>query len=184
MIREPHTPRADWREQMERIGFGFHSIDGLYWQENYAYRFTEAQIDLLDDVTLELHEMCLDAASTLIRTGDLSTLAIDARWQTQIESSWNAREPVLLGRMDLVYDGENVPKLLEYNADTATSLMESSLAQWNWLQHVHPEANQFNSLHEKLIARWRVIDGYWKQNEVKSKSCCKFTLSNPSQLTN
>lgn len=165
MIREPQKPRPNWQAKMEKIGFGFHSIDGLYWQENYAYRFTEAQIDLIDDVTLELHHMCLEVAGDLIRRGDLALLAINARWQSAIEHSWNEREPGLLGRMDLVYDGLNPPKLLEYNADTPTSLMESSLAQWVWLQDVHPDADQFNSLHEKLIERWRFIRHYWSSHD-------------------
>ena len=149
---------------MQEIGFGFHSIDGLYWQESYAYRFTPEQIDLIDDVTLELHQMCLEVAGDLIRRGDLSRLAIEQRWQTHIESSWEKREPGLLGRMDLAYDGHNPPKLLEYNADTPTSLIESSLAQWLWLKDVHPEADQFNSLHEKLIARWQFIRNYWQSH--------------------
>ena len=91
MIREPQKPRPNWQAKMEKIGFGFHSIDGLYWQENYAYRFTEAQIDLIDDVTLELHHMCLEVAGNLIRRGDLARLAIDARRQSAIEHSWNER---------------------------------------------------------------------------------------------
>ena len=40
--------------------------------------------------------------------------------------------------MDLRYDGKGPPKLLEYNADTPTSLIEAAVAQWNWLQAVHP----------------------------------------------
>lgn len=168
MIREPHTPRADWQAQMESIGFGFHSIDGLYWQEAYAYRFSANQIDLIDDVTMELHHMAMDVVDELIRRGNVSSLGIDPRWQAQIESSWRRAEPPLLGRMDLVYDGTSPPKLLEYNADTATSLIESSLAQWNWLCHTHPEADQFNSLHEKLIEQWQHIRAYWRLHDTRT----------------
>lgn len=32
-------------------------------------------------------------------------------------------------------DGETPPKLLEYNADTPTSLFEASIVQWNWEEH-------------------------------------------------
>ena len=46
-------------------------------------------------------------------------------------------------------------KLLEYNADTPTALVEASVAQWFWLQDTHPEADQFNSIHERLIEAWR-----------------------------
>jgi glutathionylspermidine synthase len=67
--------------------------------------------------------------------------------------------PSLYGRFDLSYDGRNPPKLLEYNADTPTSLIEAAIAQWHWLQELHPDEDQFNSLHERLIARWQALAG-------------------------
>jgi glutathionylspermidine synthase len=74
-----------------------------------------------------------------------------------VESSWRAREPSLFGRFDLAWGGTGAPKLLEYNADTPTSLVESSLAQWQWVTQTHPGADQFNGLHEALIERWGEI---------------------------
>lgn len=68
--------------------------------------------------------------------------------------SWERQEPSLYGRMDLHWDGTGAPKLLEYNADTATSLFESSVVQWEWLTCAYPDADQFNSVHEALIAAW------------------------------
>jgi glutathionylspermidine synthase len=56
---------------------------------------------------------------------------------------------------DLAYDGSGPPKLLEYNADTPTALVEASVAQWFWLRELHPGADQFNSIHERLIDAWR-----------------------------
>lgn len=57
----------------------------------------------------------------------------------------------------MIADGINPPKLLEYNADTPTSLLESAVAQWYWLEDKFPALDQFNSLHEKLIDRWSVL---------------------------
>jgi glutathionylspermidine synthase len=59
--------------------------------------------------------------------------------------------------MDLCWDGTGPPKLLEYNADTPTSLYESSVVQWEWLTSVQPDADQFNSIHEALIAAWPAL---------------------------
>jgi glutathionylspermidine synthase len=64
-------------------------------------------------------------------------------------SAWS-----LYGRFDLVWDGTGAPKLLEYNADTPTSLYESAVVQWEWLTCAYPDADQFNSIHEALIAAW------------------------------
>jgi glutathionylspermidine synthase len=57
--------------------------------------------------------------------------------------------------MDLAWTGEGPPKLLEYNADTPTALIEAAVVQWDWLEDVHPEHDQFNSIHERLVAGWK-----------------------------
>ena len=73
-----------------------------------------------------------------------------------VADSWRNRERNLYGRMDFRYDGNGPAKLYEYNADTPTSLYESAIFQWVWLeqameQGLIPEgADQFNSLHERL----------------------------------
>lgn len=157
MQRENLTPRPDWRERFEELGFYFHSIDGIYWDETACWHFSEAEIDLLDDVTVELHQMCLNAVAEVINKRRYAQFAIPPEFIPYIEASWAKREPSLFGRFDFSYDGVNPPKLLEYNADTPTSLIEASVAQWNWLQAVYPQHDQFNSLHEKLIARWQAL---------------------------
>ncbi|HEV3240612.1 MAG TPA: glutathionylspermidine synthase family protein [Casimicrobiaceae bacterium] len=161
MERLDVTPRPRWREDCEAIGFTFHSMDGVYWDESHCYRFTADEIDVLEAATKELHTLSLRAVEAVIAENRLAELAIPPAFADYIKASWNAREPTLLGRFDLAFDGVNPPKLLEYNADTPTALLEASVAQWQWLQDTvrtrTPAADQFNSLHEKLIAAWRVI---------------------------
>jgi glutathionylspermidine synthase len=36
-------------------------------------------------------------------------------------------------------------------------LVEAAVAQWYWLEEVFPEADQFNSIHEKLIRGWKKL---------------------------
>ena len=36
------------------------------------------------------------------------------------------------GRFDLVFDGKNEPKMLEYNADTPSLIIESGDLQLDW----------------------------------------------------
>jgi glutathionylspermidine synthase len=59
----------------------------------------------------------------------------------------------------LAFSTEGAPKLLEYNADTPTALVEASVAQWFWLQDTQPSADQFNSIHERLIEAWKRFAG-------------------------
>lgn len=158
MIRTSQTVRRNWQQQFEELGFSFHSIDGLYWDERYAYSFTAAQIDKLESATEELHQLCLQAVDHVLRNDLLDRFAIPEKFHSLIAESWQARDFSLYGRFDLSWDGTGEPKMLEYNGDTPTSLIESSVAQWYWLQDVMPEADQFNSLHEKLIEQWRTLE--------------------------
>lgn len=163
MKRLDMIPRPDWPKKMEDLGFSFHSIDGVYWDERACYRFTREEIDTLEIATNELHQMCIEAAGHVIDKGDYARFAIPEAFIEKVERSWNDDEATLFGRFDFSWDGRGAPKMLEYNADTPTSLIEASVAQWYWLQEVvmpgQPKADQFNSLHEKLITRWQEIGG-------------------------
>jgi len=163
MKRIDMLPRPDWPQRMEDLGFGFHSIDGIYWDERACYEFSAAEVDTLEEATADLHQMCIAAAGHVIDSGNYERFAIPPEFIPLIERSWNDDEATLFGRFDFSWDGragdKNAPKLLEYNADTPTSLIEASVAQWDWLQQSimprKPHADQFNSLHEKLIERWK-----------------------------
>ena len=157
MQRELLIPRPDWPRKMEEVGFGFHSIDGIYWDERACYQLTTGEVDMLESVTNELHEMCIEATTRVIDREMFEQFAIPPDFVPLVLASWNDDAPTLFGRFDLSWDGKSPPKMLEYNADTPTSLIEASVAQWYWLKDVKPDADQFNSLHEKLIARWREI---------------------------
>jgi glutathionylspermidine synthase len=150
------TPRQGWEELVERLGMTYHTIDDeTYWDESACYRFTAAEIDTLDMATAELQRLCIEAAERIIRERLYQQLGIPERFIPDIVASWERDDPSLYGRFDLAYDGSGPPKLMEYNADTPTSVLEASVVQWFWLQDRFPEADQFNSIHEKLIASWK-----------------------------
>ena len=142
---------------MEEVGFAFHSIDGVYWDERACYRLTAGEVDMLEAVTNELHEMCIKVAQHVIDHNMFDQFAIPPAFVPLVVDSWNNDESSLFGRFDLSWDGRSPPKMLEYNADTPTSLIEASVAQWYWMKEVKPDADQFNSIHERLIECWREI---------------------------
>ncbi len=148
--------RPDKAAKLESIGLSFHDWD-QYWKEDVAYRFTLAQVDHLEEVTEELHQLCLQAVDHVIEHGRLGELGIPPAFHAAIAHSWQAGDASLYGRFDLAYDGHGPAKMLEYNADTPTSLLESAVAQWYWMEDVFPGADQFNSLHDKLVQRWQAI---------------------------
>jgi hypothetical protein len=74
-----------------------------------------------------------------------------------VAEAWHRRAelPSVYGRFDLRYDGTGPAKLLEYNADTPTSLVEAASPQWFWMEERFPGADQWNSLHERLVDAWK-----------------------------
>jgi len=156
MQRHSCSPRRDWHQRVESIGLTYHSHEhGPYWDESACYEFTAPEIDALEAAAHELHYRCIDAADTVIRRGWWDRLGIPAAAISTIVRSWERDDFSLYGRFDLAFDGQGPPKLLEYNADTPTALVEAAVAQWFWLQDTHPDADQFNSLHERLVEAWR-----------------------------
>lgn len=160
MQRIPVPEREDWRATAEEHGFPFHSIDNdPYWDESAYYRFTLKQIeDDLEDPSEEIEGMCFAVVERAIADEDvLQRLAIPRAFWDYIASTWKRQERNLYGRLDFSYDGSGPAKLLEYNADTPTTLYESSIFQWIWLEQamerglIPQGCDQFNSLHERLL---------------------------------
>jgi glutathionylspermidine synthase len=156
VTRQDTQPRPGWQAKVEALGLNYHTTASEpYWDESVCYRFTAAEIDQLEAATNELHRICIEAAAHVIEKALYSQFGIPKRFIPLIVNSWEREDLSLHGRFDLRYDGAGEPKMYEYNADTPTSLLEASVAQWYWLEEVMPKADQFNSIHEKLIARWK-----------------------------
>ncbi|MEO9157029.1 MAG: glutathionylspermidine synthase family protein [Kofleriaceae bacterium] len=126
------------------------SAEGTY------YELTAAEADTIAAATAELHAMCIAAVGRVIRDRRYREVGLDPLSAQLVERSWNRRDPALYGRMDLAFGPDGVPKLLEYNADTPTSLLEAAVTQWTWLEAC-AKGDQANALHEQLIARWRAL---------------------------
>jgi glutathionylspermidine synthase len=158
--------RPDWRDTASKVGFSFHSLNGEpYWDESAYYAFTLEEIERdIEAPTGEIDAMCRELVSRAVDDERmLRALRIPERFWTYIAASWKRGDPSLYGRLDFAYDGCGPAKLLEYNADTPTSLFESAVFQWLWLEEASARnilpraADQYNSLHECLIAGWRAV---------------------------
>lgn len=164
MQRISIAERDDWRPQAEALGFNFHTLYGAaYWDETACYRFNLKQIeDDIEDPSGEIENMCFDVVGRAINDEEiLRKLAIPETFWDYIRNSWMGQDRNLYGRLDLSYDGNGPAKLLEYNADTPTSLYESAAFQWVWLEQamereiIPPGCDQFNSIHETMVAAFR-----------------------------
>ena len=161
MERLTLAPRSDWVKKVEELGLIYHhTANNVYWDESAYYAFTSRDIDKLEAATNELQRLCLEAGQHIIDKKRYAELGIPASAVPMIEWSWNAEPPAIYGRFDLAYDGVGPPKMLEYNADTPTALLEASVVQWYWMKEQFPQADQFNSIHERLVAKWKELRDY------------------------
>lgn len=155
---ETNPPRPDWRAQVEAAGLVWHGAGSSpYWTEDQHLVLTLKAAETLEDAASELHALCLEACEEIVKRGWWNRLAIPEAAIGLVQTSWMASDFSLYGRFDLAWDGTGQPKLLEYNADTPTSLLEAAVIQWQWLEAIAPESDQLNSLHEALVERWKSI---------------------------
>jgi glutathionylspermidine synthase len=126
MQRVLDLPRPNWVNRVEEQGLSYHThtqagIAISYWLESAYYEFSIAEIDWIEQVTNDLHEMCIKAAERIIEKGWITTrLALPESAVPLIEASWEKDERSLYGRVDFSYSPSlsEHPKFLEYNGDT------------------------------------------------------------------
>eukprot|EP00927_Polykrikos_kofoidii_P071932 TRINITY_DN6810_c1_g1_i1.p1 TRINITY_DN6810_c1_g1~~TRINITY_DN6810_c1_g1_i1.p1 ORF type:complete len:1098 (-),score=155.66 TRINITY_DN6810_c1_g1_i1:84-3356(-) len=176
--------RSNWKDRCEDAGFLFHSAAGIrwspdwmgsyghqdpYWCEDAAYVFSARGADELSRASWEIHNMCLEAVERVVNDeGLMDRFEIPVCTRDAVRRSWQHRQPDLIGRFDMLYDGQSPPKLLEYNADTPTLLIESSAVQAQWREDRHATGirltngsslvssnfTQFNHIESALLASW------------------------------
>ncbi len=179
MERIKISSRNNWQKAVENLGFGFHTTDVPYWDESAYYRFSLTEIEQIETATNTLCELCLKAVQHVIDNKLYAKFHIPENYIPYIEKTWNEEHPSIYGRFDLCYKNGKI-KMLEFNADTPTSLYEAGIVQWFWLQDFDKSKDQFNSIHEKLIAYWKYLKVYLQPGKLHF-TCLKETLED---LTN
>ncbi|WP_226662395.1 glutathionylspermidine synthase family protein [Microbulbifer aggregans] len=179
----PINPRPDWKERAREFGFGFHTMYGEpYWDESAYYQFSLKQIEQdLEAPTEEIHQMCLDVVNRVVADDELMRRfrIPECHWNL-VRDSWQNGDPSLYSRFDFAYAGQGPAKLYENNADTPTSLFETGFWQWLWLEDnvdrgaLPRQADQFNSLQEKLVNRFRDLQ-FLTPDRALHFACCKDT---------
>ena len=180
MERITLPPRADWRDKAAAVGFGFHTLYGEpYWIDDAAYRFTMDEIEgAIEPAAEALHALCLELVDSVVEDEvALTRLHIPVERHELIRESWRAGDRHLYGRFDLAWTGAGSnggsPKLLEYNADTPTSIFEAAFFQHNWLIDqveagaLPNGADQFNWLQESLVEAF----GTWEADRIFHFAC-------------
>jgi len=120
--------RDDWHATAESAGFDFHTIDGeRYWDERAYYGFSLDEIErAIEAPTGEIDAMCLELVDRAVDDENyLRRLKLPEAFWPLIAESWHRDDGSLYGRLDLSFGAHGPAKLLEYNADTPTSIFEA-----------------------------------------------------------
>ncbi|HWM07608.1 MAG TPA: glutathionylspermidine synthase family protein [Actinophytocola sp.] len=166
MHRHLLDPRPGWERIVTEQGLIFPITtrpDGTtvpYWNETAWYEFSLTEVLLLESATEELWAMCLDAAGYLAATSTDARLGLPAGSLELIRESIRRGDQSVYARFDLAPNGTDLAtgtpaRMLEINGDTPTGLVETGVAQWRWIEDILPGTDQWNSVHDRLVQRWR-----------------------------
>ena len=144
---------------LESIGFGWHTdLDGSRYISNELVSITQDEAEAFYEATNELYDMYVAAAEYVINNDLFHELGIPFNLVDTIKASWeNDVHWHLYGRFDLAggIDGKPI-KLIEFNADTPTSLFETAIIQWAMLKFNNlDEVAQFNDVYEALVENFK-----------------------------
>ena len=144
---------------LESIGFGWHTdLDGSRYIADELVSITDDEAEKFYEAANELYDMYVAAAKYVIDNDLFHELGIAFNLVDIIKASWeNDVHWHIYGRFDLAggIDGKPI-KLIEFNADTPTSLFETAIIQWAMLKFNNiNEAKQFNNLYEALVENFK-----------------------------
>ncbi|HYG83291.1 MAG TPA: glutathionylspermidine synthase family protein [Verrucomicrobiae bacterium] len=191
-------PRQGWRAQVHSEGLVYnHALlpDGKmvdYWREDAYYVLSPTEVEVLEKATDRLYGMYYDLTEHLLGRSDIRSilegLTVPYKALPEIRRSWEEDSPSVYGRFDIRFAGDcelskadpslQIPKLLEFNADTPTTLFEASVVQWNWLNFAkHIGETQWNNMHEMLIEAWKRQVGVFERQVNRTVDCIYFAFS-------
>lgn len=147
------------KEYLESIGFSWHTDkDGSNYLEDEIICISENEANAFYEASNELYDMFVAAAQKVIDENRFDELDIPFNLIDAIKMSWeNDVHWHLYSRFDFAGGLDEKPiKLLEFNADTPTTLFETAILQWALLrQNDMNESSQFNSLYESLMDNFK-----------------------------
>jgi glutathionylspermidine synthase len=152
------------------LGFTWHTDnDGSKYVNDALLTLTSQEAEAYYNAGNDLYEMYVEAAEYVIENDLFFDLGIPFNLVETIKKSWeNDVHWHIYSRFDLAggIDGKPI-KLIEFNADTPTSLFETALLQWALLKHNNmDEAQQFNNLYEALKENFKRLITLFEDTEL------------------
>lgn len=142
-------------EFLESINFSWHTDydDDTPYLVDELIEVSEIEAEAYAQAANELYDMYVEAGDYVIDNDLFHELNIPFNLVEMIKASWeNDVHWHLYSRFDFAggLDGKPI-KLLEFNADTPTVLLDTAIAQWAMLKKNNmDEERQFNNIYEAL----------------------------------
>lgn len=141
-------------EDLDKLEFTWHTdSDGSKYVSDSLVEITSQEAEAYYTATNEIYDMYVEAAEHVIENDLFFDLGIPFNLVETIKKSWdNDVHWHIYGRFDLAGGIDNKPiKLIEFNADTPTSLFETALLQWALLKSNDlDDEKQFNNVYESI----------------------------------
>lgn len=152
-------------DQLDEAFLSWYKEDGESFIANELVLVKEKEAKAYYEAGNAIYDMYVEAGDYVIENNLLDEIGIPFNLQDLVKSSWeNDVHWHIYGRFDFAggIDGKDI-KLIEFNADTPTTLYESSVLQWMLLKANNLDENsQFNNIHEALKENFKrliVLDG-------------------------
>ncbi len=157
-------------EQLEELGFTWHTdSDSSKYISEALVKITQEEAESYYEAVNELYDMYAEAAEYIIKNNLFFELGIPFNLIDAIKKSWeNDVHWHIYGRFDLTggLDGKPI-KLIEFNADTPTSLFETALLQWALLkENGLNEESQFNNVYDAIKENFKRLITLFDDTEL------------------
>lgn len=155
---------------LEELGFTWHTDkDGTKYVSDELVEVSALEAEAYYEAANEIYDMYVEAAEHVIKNNLFFDLGIPFNLIETIKKSWeNDVHWHIYSRFDLAggIDGKAI-KLIEFNADTPTSLFESALLQWALLKNNNmDEEQQFNNIYETISQNFKRLITLFDDTEL------------------
>jgi len=144
---------------LEELGFSWHTdSDGTKYINDELVEISQDEAEGYYEAANEIYDMFVEAAEFVIDNDLFFEIGVPFNLVDTIKKSWeNDVHWHIYGRFDFAggIDGKPI-KLIEFNADTPTSLFETALLQWALLkQNDMDENKQFNNVYDAISQNFK-----------------------------
>jgi glutathionylspermidine synthase len=158
------------KETLEELGFTWHTdYDGTNYVSDTLVQVTQTEADTYYEAANAIYDMYVEATEYVMENELFFELGIPFNLVDVIKKSWESDVHWhIYGRFDLAggIDGRPI-KLIEFNADTPTSLFETALLQWGILKfNEMDEAKQFNNVYNAISTNFKRLITLFEDTET------------------